>query len=81
MSGGSYSPKLSILGDAVKLVPVDSVVVFQISAIGFHREDVQVNVLSELILLDTDLFLFSNMWSTLLLYRVYPLLILWFNQS
>lgn len=50
MSGGSYSPKLSVLGDAVKLVPVDSVAIFQISAIGFHREDVQVNVLSKLIL-------------------------------
>lgn len=49
MSGGSYSPKLSVLGDAVKLVPVDSVAIFQISAIGFHREDVQVNVLSKLI--------------------------------
>jgi len=46
MSGGSYSPKLSVLGDAVKLVPVDSVAIFQISAIGFHREDIQVNVLS-----------------------------------
>lgn len=50
MSGGSYSPKLSVLGDAVKLVPVDSVTIFQISAIGFHREDVQVNVLSEFLL-------------------------------
>lgn len=49
MSGGSYSPKLSVLGDAVRLVPVDSIAIFQISAIGFHREDVQVNVLSELV--------------------------------
>jgi len=48
MSGGSYSPKLSVLGNAVKLVPVDSVAIFQISAIGFHREDIQVNVLSML---------------------------------
>lgn len=50
MSGGSYSPKLSVLGDAIKLIPVDSLAIFQISAIGFHREDVQVNVLSEFII-------------------------------
>lgn len=47
MSGGSYSPKLSVLSDAIKLIPVDSVATFQISAIGFHREDIQVNVLSK----------------------------------
>ncbi|XP_050433144.1 filamin-A isoform X2 [Adelges cooleyi] len=46
MSGGGFSPKLSVIGDAVKLIPVDSVAIFQISAIGYHREDVQVNVLS-----------------------------------
>lgn len=50
MSGGSYSPKLSVLGDAIKLIPVDSLAIFQISAIGFHREDVQVNVLSKFII-------------------------------
>lgn len=49
MSGGAYSPKLSVIGDAVKLIPVDSVALFQISAIGYHREDVQVNVLSKLL--------------------------------
>lgn len=49
MSGGSYSPKLSVLGDAVKLIPVDSAATFQISAVGFHREDIQVNILSKLI--------------------------------
>lgn len=47
MSGGSYSSKLTVLGDAVKLIPVDSIATFQISAVGFHREDVQVNVISE----------------------------------
>lgn len=47
MSGGSYSPKLSVLSDTIKLIPVDSEAKFQISAIGFHREDIQVNVLSK----------------------------------
>jgi hypothetical protein len=61
MSGGSYSPKLSILGDAVKLVPVDSVAIFQISAIGFHRDDVQVNILSELIKLNINPVLYLIM--------------------
>lgn len=50
MSGGAYSPKLSVIGDAVKLIPVDSVATFQISAIGFQRDDIQVNVLSKFIL-------------------------------
>lgn len=61
MSGGSYSPKLSILGDAVKLVPVDSVAIFQISAIGFHREDIQVNILSELVKLNVNTLLYLIM--------------------
>lgn len=56
MSGGSYSPKLSVLGDAVKLIPVDSVAIFQISAVGFHREDLQVNVLSKFIQLLIHLY-------------------------
>lgn len=56
MSGVSYSPKLSVLSDAVKLIPVDSVAIFQISAVGFHREDLQVNVLSKLIQLLKHLY-------------------------
>lgn len=38
---------MSVIGEAVRLVPVDQVASFQISALGFLREDVHANVISE----------------------------------
>lgn len=51
MSGGlgGGSPKMSVIGEAVRLVPVDQVASFQISALGFLREDIRANVISKLI--------------------------------
>uniref|UniRef100_A0A1B6E957 Calponin-homology (CH) domain-containing protein n=2 Tax=Clastoptera arizonana TaxID=38151 RepID=A0A1B6E957_9HEMI len=43
---GSVAPKMAVIGEAVRLVPVDNVASFQISALGFLREDVHSNVIS-----------------------------------
>lgn len=45
MSG--VTPKMAVIGEAVKLVPVDHVASFQISALGFLREDIRANVISK----------------------------------
>lgn len=45
--GGGGTPKMSVIGEAVRLVPVDQITSFQISALGFLREDVHANVISK----------------------------------
>ncbi|XP_014240191.1 filamin-A isoform X2 [Cimex lectularius] len=45
MSGGP-GPKMAALGEAVRLVPVDTLTSFKISAVGYGAEDVIANVIS-----------------------------------
>lgn len=45
--GGGGTPKMSVIGEAVRLVPVDQITSFQISALGFLREDVHAHVISK----------------------------------
>ena len=49
MTSGSIGPKISVIGETVRLVPANHVAQFQISAIGFKRNDIRVLVLSKLI--------------------------------
>lgn len=44
---GGVAPKMAVIGEAVRLVPVDNVASFQVSALGFMREDVHANVISK----------------------------------
>ena len=47
MTSGSIGPKVSVIGETVGLVPANHVATFQISAIGFKRNDIRVLVLSK----------------------------------
>ncbi|XP_072156699.1 filamin-B isoform X2 [Bemisia tabaci] len=42
----SLGPKMSVIGEAIRLVAVDSLAYFQISAVGFHKEDIHASVIS-----------------------------------
>ncbi|KAI5715644.1 hypothetical protein M8J77_019933 [Diaphorina citri] len=46
MTGSGLGPKMSVIGESVRLVPVNQTSVFQISALGFHRDDIQATVIS-----------------------------------
>ena len=41
------SPKMSVVGDSVRLVPAGSPAVFELSALGFNSNEIQVQILSE----------------------------------
>lgn len=43
------SPKMSVVGDTIRLVPAGSPAVFELSALGFTTNEIQVQILSEYI--------------------------------
>lgn len=45
-ASGIIGPKISVIGDTIRLVPANQVAVFQIHAIGFKRNDVHASVSS-----------------------------------
>ncbi|XP_065214935.1 filamin-A isoform X4 [Planococcus citri] len=46
MPSGTVGPKMSVIGEAVRLVPANHSASFQISAIGFRRSDLRATVMS-----------------------------------
>lgn len=47
-SSGAIGPKMSVIGETVRLMPVNQVASFEISAVGFKRNDIRATVSSEL---------------------------------
>ncbi|KAL6958086.1 hypothetical protein U1Q18_051817 [Sarracenia purpurea var. burkii] len=47
MPSGTVGPKMSVIGEAVRLVPANHTASFQISAIGFRRSDLRATVMSK----------------------------------
>ena len=41
------SPKMSVVGDSVRLVPAGTPAVFELSALGFSSNEIQVQIISE----------------------------------
>lgn len=41
------SPKMSVVGDSVRLVPANSPAIFELSALGFSSNEIQVQILSK----------------------------------
>ena len=48
MPSGTIGPQMSVIGEAVRLVPANHTASFQISAIGFRRSDLRATVMSKL---------------------------------
>lgn len=46
MTSGTVGPKMSVIGEKVRLVPANQVAEFQILAVGFKRNDIRACVLS-----------------------------------
>ncbi len=52
MTSGTVGPKMSVIGETVRLVPANHVAAFQISAIGFKRNDIRASVTSTFLILE-----------------------------
>lgn len=41
------APKMSVIGDSVRLVPAGSPALFELSALGFNTNEIDVQIISE----------------------------------
>ena len=59
------SPKMSVIGDSIRLVPAGSPVFFELSALGFNSNEIDVQIIStypELIIIFSVFGIIHNNW-------------------
>ena len=50
-------PKMSVVGDSIRLVPAGSPALFELSALGFTSKEIDVQIISKSNILDKDTYI------------------------